>query len=98
MAQRQKLSFFLIMNNLIEETKEYWRDLDILEKAYQNGEVSIEEVDVRVAELTERLSKKRRETWRWLRATFASALSERREAVLGLTLIGVAVYIGIIAH
>ena len=46
--------------NLLQATKEYWRKLDELEVAYQQGEIPLEEVDARVAELIAELALQRR--------------------------------------
>lgn len=81
------------MVNLIEETKDYWRDLDVLEAAYQQGEISIEEVDARVAQLTEKLGQKRREAWRLFVLNITAGLQDQRETVLGLTLLTIVIYV-----
>ncbi|ESA36505.1 hypothetical protein N836_07365 [Leptolyngbya sp. Heron Island J] len=46
--------------NLFEATKTYWRKLDELEASYQQGEVSLKELDSRVAELMAELAQERR--------------------------------------
>lgn len=81
------------MINLIEETKDYWRDLDALEAAYQQGEISIEEVDARVAQSTERLTQKRREACYLFVVNITAALQDQKETVLGLTLLSMVIYI-----
>ncbi len=52
------------MINLLEATQEYWRKLDALEVAYDQGEISLEEVDAQVNLLMAELGRKRREAWR----------------------------------
>ena len=46
--------------NLLQATKEYWRQLDKLEVAYQQGEIPLEEVDAKVADLMAELAQERR--------------------------------------
>ena len=51
--------------NLFEATTEYWRQLDEIESRYQQGELSIEEVDREVEILMKQLGQKRRESLRF---------------------------------
>ena len=53
--------------NLIQATKEYWHKLDQLEAAYQQGEISLEEVDSKVAKLIAELAEERRATFTYFR-------------------------------
>lgn len=46
--------------NLQEATQEYWQKLDKLESAYQQGKISIKEVDAEVAFLMAEMGRKRR--------------------------------------
>lgn len=78
--------------NLLEATNEYWRKLNELEAAYQRGEVSLEEVDARVAILMAELGQERRATMRFLLDNVSQIWQEQREFVLGLGLIGVLTY------
>lgn len=78
--------------NLLEATNEYWRKLNELEAAYQRGEVSLEEVDARVAILMAELGQERRATMRFLLDNVSRIWQEQREFVLGLGLIGVLTY------
>ena len=56
--------------NLFEATTEYWRQLDKIESRYQQGELSIEEVDKEVEILMKQLGQKRRESLRFFRESF----------------------------
>ncbi|MBD2463344.1 hypothetical protein H6G89_20130 [Oscillatoria sp. FACHB-1407] len=78
--------------NLLEATNEYWRKLNELESAYQRGEVSLEEVDVRVATLMAELGQERRATIQFLLGNVNRIWNEQRELVIGLGLIGVLTY------
>lgn len=78
--------------NLLEATTDYWRKLNELEAAYQRGEVSLEEVDARVAALMAELGQERRATLRFLVDNVTRVWSEQREWVVGLGLIGVLTY------
>jgi hypothetical protein len=78
--------------NLLEATNEYWRKLNELEAAYQRGEVSLEEVDARVAILMAELGQERRATMRFLLDNVSRIWQEQRELVLGLGLLGVLTY------
>jgi hypothetical protein len=51
-----------LLTNLQEATQEYWHKLDELETAYQQGKISLEEVDVEAASLMAELGRKRRVT------------------------------------
>jgi hypothetical protein len=51
-----------MLTNLQEATQEYWHKLDELETAYQQGKISLEEVDVEAASLMAELGRKRRVT------------------------------------
>lgn len=81
-----------MMPNLFEATNTYWRELNKLEAAYQRHELSLQEVDARVAALMAALGQERR-------AAFASSLNglrylwqEQREPILGVSLLGVLTY------
>lgn len=78
--------------NLLEATNEYWRKLNELEAAYQRGEVSLEEVDARVAVLMAELGQERRASVRFLLDNLSRVWQEQRELVVGLGLIGVLTY------
>ncbi len=78
--------------NLLEDTKEYWRQLNELEVAYQNGEVSIEEVDTRVQSLMVELGKSRQAALNYVLNSFYHLLNEQREAIVGIAVLGVISY------
>lgn len=82
--------------NLLEATNEYWRKLNELEAAYQRGEVSLEEVDARVATLMAELGQERRATIRFLMDNVSRIWNEQRELVVGLGLVGVLTYAWIV--
>ena len=81
-----------MMPNLLEATNEYWRQLNELEAAYQRGEVSLEEVDARVATLMAELGAERRATLKFLLDPVSRIWHEQREIVVGLGLVGVLTY------
>lgn len=68
--------------NLLEATNEYWRKLNELEAAYQRGDVSLEEVDARVATLMAELGQERRATIRFLMDNLNRLWNEQREIVV----------------
>lgn len=78
--------------NLLEATNDYWRKLNELEAAYQRGEVTLEEVDARVATLMAELGQERRATIRFLIDNVNRVWREQREMMVGLGLIGVLTY------
>ena len=65
--------------NLIQATKEYWHKLDELEAAYQQGEISLEEVDSKVAELIAELAEERRATFTYFQHSWQHHLTTQRE-------------------
>lgn len=74
--------------NLLAATQRYWHQLDELDAAYQRGEVSIQEVDTRVAELMVELGQERRATWQFLSQSWRGFWIQQRETVIGLGLLG----------
>ncbi len=82
--------------NLLEATQDYWHQLNELEAAYQRGEVSLQEVDRRVAELMAELGQERRAAIRFFFANLKRFWNEQRDVVVGLGLIGALTYAWII--
>lgn len=84
--------------NLLESTKEYWRKLDELEVAYQQGDVSLDEVNVQVAELMKELGQKRRlaisTAWNGIQYWFKT----QKETVLGLVMVSLVAYIWVLSN
>lgn len=78
--------------NLLEATREYWRKLNDLEAEYQRGDVSLEEVDARVATLMAELGQERRATLRFFMDNVNRIWNEQREIVIGLGLVSVLTY------
>ncbi len=77
-----------MLPNLFEATQTYWRQLDELEMAYEQGEISIEEVDTQVAFLMKKLGQQRRETISCFRQSVQIWLTQQRETVIGVTVLG----------
>jgi hypothetical protein len=73
--------------NLLEATKEYWRKLDDLEAAYQQDQISLEEVDAKVAELRAELARERRAAFTYFLHSWKCWLSEQRETLIGLAIL-----------
>jgi hypothetical protein len=84
--------------NLIEATNDYWRKLDHLETAYQRGEVSLEEVDTRVAELMAELGQTRREAFRYSWHGLRQFWNQQREAIVGTAFLGALTYTWLVVH
>ena len=82
--------------NLLQATKDYWRKLDELEAAYKRGDVSLEEVDAKVAVLIADLKQERREALTFIFNGLTSLWHEQREIVIGLGLIGMLTYTWIV--
>ncbi|MDJ0677754.1 MAG: hypothetical protein QNJ36_20620 [Calothrix sp. MO_167.B42] len=78
--------------NLFEATKEYWRKLDELEVAYQQGKIPLEEVDTRVAELIAELATERRATFTYFRQSFQHWLTTQKETLIGLVILIIVTY------
>ena len=78
--------------NLLEATKEYWRQLDELEAAYQQGEIPLEEVDARVAELMAELASERRAAFTYFWHGWQHWLTRQRETLLGLAVLALVTY------
>ncbi|BFM38202.1 hypothetical protein [Synechocystis sp. LKSZ1] len=74
--------------SLFEATKTYWRKLDELDVAYQEGKIPLQEVDTKVAELMAELAQERRTAL----ATLMQWLTSRRDTILGLAMVVIAIY------
>ena len=81
-----------MLTNLFEATKEYWRKLDELEAAYQQGEISLEEVDARVAELMAELAQERRAAFRYFWHGWQNLLATQKEIIVGLAVFALITY------
>lgn len=79
--------------NLLEATKTYWRKLDELEAAYHRGELSLEEVDARVADLMTELGQERRSALRFFASGVSRFWQEQPEIIVGVASIGALVYL-----
>ena len=89
--------FVLMFPNLLEATKEYWRQLDELEAAYQQGKIPLEEVDARVAELMASLASKRRAALSYFWGSWQHWLTRQRETLVGLAILALATYAWVLA-
>lgn len=78
--------------NLLQATKEYWHQLDELEIAYQQGEIPIEEVDARVADLMAELAVKRRAAFSYFWQGCLHWMTTQKDTVIGLAILGLIVY------
>ena len=84
--------FEFMFPNLIEATKEYWRKLDELEGAYQQGQISLKEVDAKVAELMRELAIERRAAFTYLWHGCQHWLTAQREILIGLAILALVTY------
>ena len=75
--------------NLLQATREYWRKLDELELAYQQGKISLDEVDVRVAELMAELAIERLATFTYFYCICQNWLTVQRQTVIGLAILAI---------
>lgn len=80
------------MPNLLEATNDYWRKLNELEAAYQQGEVSLEEVDASVKQLMAELGRERKATFQVLLQSFSQLWDQQRDVFVGVALIGILTY------
>ena len=78
--------------NLLEATKTYWRQLDTLEASYQQGEVSLDDVNDRVAELMAELAQERRAALASFWQGCQQWLTEQREVIFGLASLTIVLY------
>ncbi len=78
--------------NLFNATQEYWRKLDELESAYQQDQVSREEVDRRVSELMAELGQERRSTFNYMREISQNWLAEQKSNLIGISILVFAIY------
>ncbi len=78
--------------DLMEATRDYWRELDELEAAYQRGDVSISEVNAKVRKLMTDLSRSRRESFAYLFSGIRRLWNEQREAIVGVAGLSVLTY------
>ena len=78
--------------NLLQATKEYWHQLDELEVAYQRGEIPLEEVDARVADLMAELAVERRAAFRHFWQGCLHWMATQKETVISLAILGLIVY------
>jgi len=78
--------------NLFKATQEYWRKLDELESAYQQDQISLEEVDRRVSELMAELAQERRSTFNYIRCRSQNWLAEQKSNLIGTSIVVLAIY------
>ena len=78
--------------NLLDATKAYWRQLDELEAAYQQGEISLDEVDARVAELMAELGRERRAALAYVWYGLQHWLTGRKEPLISAAILVLATY------
>ncbi len=84
--------------NLLQATKKYWRKLDELEVAYQQGEIPLKEVDARVAELMAELAQERRAAFAYLWHSWQHLLTTQRETLMGLAIVILVIYVWLLNH
>lgn len=75
--------------NLFAATRNYWRQLDEIEAAYQQDEISLEEVDRRVAQAMAALAQERRAALHYFWSSWQGWLNTHRDTVIGLALLAV---------
>jgi hypothetical protein len=81
-----------MLPNLLEATQEYWRELDKLEIAYQQGEITIEEVDREVSYLMAELGQKRRVALTYFFKSWQHLLEQQKESLIGLATLIIITY------
>ena len=78
--------------NLIQATKEYWHQLDQLEAAYRKGEIPLEKVDAKVANLIAELAAERRTAFNYFWQGCLCWIRTHRETVVGLGFLVIVTY------
>lgn len=78
--------------DLFQATKEYWRQLDELEIAYQQGKIPLEEVDAKVAHLMAELAAERRAAFNYFWQGCLHWMTTQKETAIGLALLGLIAY------
>ncbi|MBE9030842.1 hypothetical protein IQ266_13990 [filamentous cyanobacterium LEGE 11480] len=86
------------MFELLEDTKTYWQALNALEQAYQNGEISLVEVDAQVKKLVADLGQSRRQALRDLWGATQHFVQQHRDEILGVSGIILLSYIWLTLH
>ncbi|MGB5632419.1 MAG: hypothetical protein WBM44_20775 [Waterburya sp.] len=84
--------------NLLQATKEYWQQLDELEVAYQQGEIPLEEVDARVADLMAELSAERRAAFSYFWHGCLHWIATQKETVISLAILGLIAYAWVLTN
>jgi len=74
-----------MLPDLLSITRNYWHQLDEIEAAYQQDEISLEEVDRRVNQAMAELGRERRAVFRYLWSSWQRWLTTHQETVVGLT-------------
>ncbi|MGK7932008.1 MAG: hypothetical protein AB4041_11330 [Microcystaceae cyanobacterium] len=78
--------------NLFKATQEYWYKLDAVEKAYQNNELTLEQVNLEVAKLMKELGQQRREALRFFWQQLFYTINQSKELIIGLTFLVLLTY------
>jgi len=81
------------MIDLLQATRDYWKQLDKVEAAYQRGDLSLPEVDDRVHDLMAELGATRRQAFKELWASIQVTVARQREAIAGTVAIGLLAYL-----
>ncbi|AMA10786.1 hypothetical protein [Picosynechococcus sp. PCC 73109] len=78
--------------DLLNATQEYWRKLNALEARYQQGEISLQEVNAEVTRLIRELGNERRRSLHNFKNMLQGWFSQQKEFVYGLILLVVVTY------
>jgi hypothetical protein len=78
--------------DLFSATKAYWHKLDQLEAAYNNGQISLEEVNLEVKRLMAELGEERRLAFGQIGASMQQLLVRQKESFLGVGLVALSLY------
>lgn len=87
-----------MMFDLIQAPRDYWRQLDAVEAAYQRNELSLDEVDAKVQSLMQELGQARRQALRDVWATLQVFVQQQRDTLAGVTALGLMVYVWLVAN
>lgn len=82
--------------DLLDATRTYWKKLDTLEAAYQQGQISLEEVDVEVKRLMAELGDARRRALKDFWASLLYFVQQQREAIAGFAVLSLLAYVWLV--
>lgn len=87
-----------MLPDLIDATRDYWRQLDEVEAAYRRNELTADEVDAKVKALMVELGQTRRQLLQDSWAIAQTFATQQGEALAGVAALGVLAYVWLVAN